>query len=138
MLNIQPRPFPKLRTLGVIAALLTSLSFAVPAQAGAKAPEIPAIPPAVVIDTQVTIGPPVGYVLYLPNDQELLAMDVTSGSIRAVLPAQPQPNHGATTTLSALTAGSVPVPAIGMVVFAALFAALVGMVFLRRTPPAGA
>lgn len=76
----------------------------------------------------------VGYVVYMPQGQELLAMDATSGAIRAVLPAPARSTHTQSTGFAALTAGSVSVPAFGIILLAGLFIAMIGIIFLRRTP----
>lgn len=91
-------------------------------------------PPSIVIDAEYVPMRAVGYVVYMPQGQELLAMDATSGAIRAVLPAPARSTHTQSTGFAALTAGSVSVPAFGIILLAGLFIAMIGIIFLRRTP----
>jgi hypothetical protein len=105
---------------------------------GAARAENPAEPadrdvPAVVIDAEYVPTQAVGYVVYVPHDQEMLAMDATSGAIRAVLPAPPR-GPAQSTRLAALTSGSVSIPAFGILLLATLFLAMVAIVFMRRGP----
>jgi hypothetical protein len=89
--------------------------------------------PAIVIDAEYVPAQAVGYVVYVPHEQEMLAMDAASGAIRAVFPAPPRiPAHSG--VLAALTSGSVSVPAVGILLLATLFLALVAIVFMRRAP----
>lgn len=89
--------------------------------------------PAIVIDAEYVPAQSVGHVVYVPHEQEMLAMDAASGAIRAVFPAPPRvPAHS--TGLAALTSASVSIPALGIVLLATMFLALVAIVFMRRAP----
>lgn len=124
-----------LRTLVLNVGAL--LAFAAAGTAQAAAIESTAADmdlPAIVIDAEYVPMKAVGYVVYMPHGQEMLAMDATSGAIRAVFPAPPRPTPTQSSGFAALTAGSVSVPAFGIVLLAALFIAMIGIIFLRRTP----
>jgi hypothetical protein len=120
------------------AATLRSLAFAVAgvlalvgtAQADPTQVDV-APPPSVVIDAEYVPSQPVSHVRYVAHEHQLLAMDATSGAIRAVMPA---PQRPAQSTFSALAAGSVTVPVFGLALLATAFLAMVGFIFLRRTP----
>jgi hypothetical protein len=90
--------------------------------------------PAIVIDAEYVPARAVGHVVYVPHEHEMLAMDATSGAIRAVFPGPARATHTQSTGFAALTAGSVSVPAFGIVLLAGLFIAMIGIIFLRRTP----
>jgi hypothetical protein len=125
-----------LRTFVLTVSALLAFA-AAPARAGqADAIQNPADmdPPTIVIDAEYVPARAVGHVVYVPHEHEMLAMDVTSGAIRAVFPAPPRSNQAQSTGFAALTAGSVSVPAFGIVLLAGLFIAMIGIVFLRRTP----
>jgi hypothetical protein len=125
-----------LRTLVLTGSALLAFT-AIPAGAGqADAVQNAADtdPPAIVIDAEYIPTRPVGHVVYVPHEHEILAMDVTSGAIRAVLPAPTRSTHTQSNGFAALTAGSVSVPAFGIVLLAGMFIAMIGIVFLRRTP----
>jgi hypothetical protein len=126
----------KLRTLVLNVSALLAFA-AIPAGAGQadvvqNAADMD--PPSIVIDAEYVPARAVGHVVYVPNEHEMLAMDVTSGAIRAVLPAPYRSTHPQSTGFAALTAGSVSVPAFGIVLLAGLFIAMIGIIFLRRTP----
>ena len=125
-----------LRTLVLNVSALLAFT-AIPAGAGqADAVQNAADmdPPAIVIDAEYIPTRAVGHVVYVPHEHEILAMDVTSGAIRAVLPAPIRSTHTQANGFAALTAGSVSVPALGIVLLAGMFIAMIGIVFLRRTP----
>jgi hypothetical protein len=120
------------------AATLRSLAFAVAgllalaSTAQADSPHVDvAAPPSIVIDAEFVPSQPVSHVRYVAHEQQLLAMDATSGAIRAVIPA---PQRPAPSSFSALAAGSVTVPVFGLALLATVFVAMVGVIFLRRTP----
>lgn len=125
-----------LRTLVLNVSALFAFA-AIPAAAG----QVDAVqnaadldPPVVVIDAEYVPARAVGHVVYVPHEHEMLAMDVTSGAIRAVLPGPSRSSQAQSSGFAALTAGSVSVPAFGIVLLAGLFIAMIGIVFLRRTP----
>lgn len=94
-------------------------------------------PPSVVIDAEYTPTQIAAYVVYVRGDHELLAVDSTTGAIRAVMPAPARPIQPAPSSLSSLTAGSVTVQTFDIVLLVAAFMGMAGLIFLRR-PPADA
>ncbi len=129
------RIVPALQTFLLILATVFTIAAAPEcvAQTVASATPTDVDPPTVVIDAEYVPAQAVGYVVYVPNEHEMLAVDAASGSIRAVVPVPPRPIHAAS-GLAALTAGSVSIPTYGIILLATLFLGMVGVVFLRRIP----
>jgi hypothetical protein len=135
--SIQEGGFPMLnvriataRHAATLCSLTLALALASAAQAEPTTVEA-APPPTVIIDAEYVPNQPVSHVRYVPHEHQLLAMDATSGAIRAIVPAPQRANQS---TFSALTAGSVTVPIFGLALLATVFVAMVGVIFLRRTP----
>jgi hypothetical protein len=129
------RIVPALQTFILILAAVLAVAAAPACVAQTVVSTAPADfdPPTVVIDAEYVPAQAVGYVVYVPNEQDMLAVDAASGSIRAVVPAPPRPMH-TSTGLAALTAGSVSIPTYGIILLATLFLGMVGIVFFRRVP----